>query len=141
MTIHRGRCHCGNIEIAFETGKPAADIQVRACDCGFCRQHGMRAVSDHEGRATIAIRDAEKVNRYRFGLKTADYLVCANCGVYVSAILWDGGAGWAIVNLNVLDDAPEFSQEALSVNYDSESEAERRDRRRANWTPVTVRET
>ncbi len=101
----------------------------------------MRAVSDHEGRATIAIRDAEKVNRYRFGLKTADYLVCATCGVYVSAILWDGGAGWAIVNLNVLDNAPEFSQEALSVNYDAESEAERRDRRRANWTPVTVRET
>ena len=141
MTIHRGHCHCGNIDIAFETGKSAADIQVRACDCGFCRQHGMRAVSDPEGRATIAIRDAGKVSRYRFGLKTADYLVCASCGVYVSAILWDGDAGWAIINLNILDDALEFTQEALVVNYDAESEAARRDRRRANWTPVTVGRT
>ena len=141
MTIHRGHCHCGNIDISFESEIQAADIAVRACDCGFCRRHGMRAVSDPAGRIAIAIHDAKMVNHYRFGLKTADYLVCAVCGVYVSAILWDGDAGWAIINVNVLDNAQEFSRQALVVNYDAESKAERRDRRRANWTPVTVGET
>ena len=141
MTIHRGRCHCGNIEISFESGIPAAEIPVQACDCGFCRRHGMRAVSDHAGRIVIAIDDAKMVNRYRFGLETADFLVCAGCGVYVSAILWDGDAGWAIVNVNVLDDAAEFTRQAVAVNYDAESEAERRARRCANWTPVTVGQT
>ncbi len=136
MTFHRGQCHCGNIELLFETRRDAADLPVRACACGFCRRHGMRAVSDPKGRAAIAIRDQGKVNRYRFGLKTADFLICANCGVYVAAILSDSDAKWAILNVNILDDAVEFTQQALSVNYDGETESQRRARRRANWTPL-----
>ena len=97
----------------------------------------MRAVSDPEGQAAIAIRDDGKINRYRFGLKTADFLICTNCGVYVAAILSDGDADWVILNLNTLDNALEYTQEALSVNFDTETEAERRARRRANWTPLT----
>ncbi len=136
MSIHRGHCHCGNIEVTFETRRDAADLPLRACACGFCRRHGMRAVSDPKGQAAIAIRDQEHVIHYRFGLKTADFLICANCGVYVAAVLSDNDAKWAILNVNILDDAVEFTQEALSVNYDGETESERRARRRANWTPL-----
>ncbi len=141
MSIHRGHCHCGNIEVTFETRRDAAALPLRACACGFCRRHGMRAVSDPGGQAAIAIRDAGSVNRYRFGLKTADFLICANCGVYVAAILSDGDADWATLNVNVLEDAIEFIQESMTVNYDAETEAERRARRRANWTPIVRLDT
>lgn len=140
MTIHRGRCHCGNIEVSFESAKRAQDLPLRACACGFCRRHGMRAVSDPAGRAVITIRDRGNVNAYRFGLKTADFLICSLCGVYLAAVISHGDKAWGIFNVSCFDDAGEFTQEAITVNYDSESEAERRARRHANWTPTTFLE-
>ena len=138
MTSFAGRCHCGNIEVAFETAREAGALPVRACDCSFCRLHGMRATSDPEGRVTIIIHDPERANRYRFGLKTADFLICGNCGVYVAAVMSEGGATWATLNVNALDDAAAFSQAAAVVSYEGESAAARRARRRENWTPATL---
>jgi hypothetical protein len=31
-----------------------------------------------------------KLLRYRFGLKTADFLVCENCGIYMAAVISTG---------------------------------------------------
>lgn len=138
MTTFTGRCHCGNIEIAFETAREAGALAVRACDCSFCRLHGMRATSDPEGRVTITIHDPERANLYRFGLKTADFLICGECGVYVAAVMNDGGATWAIVNVNALDDAAAFSKAAVVVSYEGESAEARRARRRESWTPATL---
>ena len=139
MTRFEGRCHCGNIAVAFETRRTAATLPVRACGCGFCRRHGMRATSDPDGRLAIAIRDPDRASRYRFGLKTADFLVCAVCGVYVAAVMAEGGAAWATLNVNILDDAIEFTGETVSVDYGGESGSGRRARRRARWTPAEVR--
>ena len=58
--------------------------------------------------------------------------------MYVGAVLVADGSSYAIVNVNALDSAKSFMQEARSVNYDGETEAERIRRRQANWTPATV---
>ncbi len=138
MTSFAGRCHCGNIEVAFETARAADALPVRACDCSFCRLHGMRATSDPEGRVAITIHDPERANLYRFGLKTADFLICGECGVYVAAVMNDGDAAWATLNVNTLDNAADFAQAATVVSYDGESAAARRARRREKWTPATL---
>jgi len=133
----RGGCHCGNVAVDFETASSAAALEVRACGCSFCRKHGVRAVSDPEGRVTITVEAPDLLVRYRCGLRTADFLFCARCGIYVGALMAEDGASYATVNVNVLAASDEFGP-ATPVSYDGETEAERRARRRQRWTPAEI---
>lgn len=96
---HEGRCHCGVIRAEFET---AESLSPRACQCGFCRLHGARTVSNPDGAAVLHV--AGPVIRYRFGTKTTDYLICAGCGVYVAATAEIGGQLYVTLNLNTFAD-------------------------------------
>jgi hypothetical protein len=132
-----GRCHCGNVRFVFETAKAPEQLGVRACDCSFCTRHGGRTTTDPRGSVRFTIQDGGKLNRYRFGLRTADFLVCGVCGVYLGAVFAEGHMAYATVNVNSFDEGEAFPKEAaLSVNYDHETEEERRARRRVRWTPV-----
>jgi len=70
------------------------------------------------------------------GLRTADYLICADCGVYVAAITGDDAR--AIVIINALDDQKAFSREPVPVDFDEESREQREARRRLRWMPVEI---
>jgi hypothetical protein len=133
-----GSCHCGNLELAFETRQQPGDVTVRACACSFCRHHGARTVSDPDGRIVFVVHDPTELNRYRFGLGTADFLLCRTCGCYVGAIIEDAGSVYAIVNVNALQTPDVFARGAVPVSYDGEATAERQARRRARWTPAEV---
>jgi hypothetical protein len=137
-TEFAGRCHCGAIELTFTTRRAAAELPLRACQCGFCRKHGARTTSDPDGWLEIRARDAQALARYRFGLGTADYLVCARCGVYVAAVMEEAGRAVAIVNVNALSEASAFERAATPMVYDREDEAARRARRRKLWTPAAI---
>jgi hypothetical protein len=114
-----GRCHCGNVELAFETPTPPEELAIRACACSFCRRHGVRTVSDPKGRARVLVRDPTKLNRYRFGLRTADFLVCRKCGVYVGAVYTDDTtATYAVLNVNAFDTPGVFPPQASVVDYE-----------------------
>ncbi len=135
-----GGCHCGNLELVFETVRPPAELTVRACGCSFCRRHGGRTVSDPAGRVEVLVRDPAGLSRYRFGLGTAEFLVCRNCGVYVAAVMTEAGSAYAIVNVNALATPEVFAATTVPVSYDRESETERRARRRSRWSPARVSE-
>jgi predicted ester cyclase len=137
---YAGRCHCGNIAVAFEPARAAAELQLRACACTFCRRHGQTSVTDPAGAVEIALRDPAEVSRYRFALRTADFLVCRACGVFVAAVCTIDGETYATVNVNVLDDRVAFTQPPVSVSFEGEGAAERTARRRRVWTPAVVRE-
>lgn len=138
MTVHGGGCHCGNIRLRFSTELDPSKIEVRACQCSFCTRHGSRAVADPDGRLVISVKDVRRLKKYRFGLGTADYLICGECGVYTAAIAGEDDAR-AIVIINALDDQRSFSQEPIPVDYDAESKAQRQARRRLRWMPVEMR--
>ena len=121
----------------FEASKPLNGLGLRACQCSFCRAHGARTMSDPAGRVRILARDAEMLVRYRFGLKTADFLLCATCGVYIGALLSDGGKMWMTVNANAFRPPPPDDFPLLPVEYSEEGPSARVARRKANWTPVT----
>ena len=133
-----GACHCGNLALTFETACDPGVLAVRACGCSFCRRHGGRTVSDPQGRVEFVVRDPALLNRYSFGLGTAQFLVCRTCGVYVGAVMADAGSAYAIININALHTPEVFARAAVPVSYDRESATERRARRRALWTPATV---
>jgi hypothetical protein len=132
------RCHCGALALAFTTRRAPAEMPLRECQCGFCRKHGVRTTSDPEGFADIRAADASALARYRFGLGTADYLVCVRCGVYLAAVMEEGGRAWAVLNVNAFDDHAAFTGTATPMVYDREGEAQRRARRRKLWTPARI---
>lgn len=133
-----GGCHCGAIAISYESAVAPEETEVRACQCSFCRKHASRAVSDPDGRVTVTLHDAAAVRRYGFGLRTADYYLCGRCGVYVAAVMADGGRHYAVAIVNALDDAGRFTQPSKLADYSAEDAAARRHRRRTRWTPATV---
>jgi hypothetical protein len=130
--IYTGSCHCGSIRVAFETER---EFAPRACQCGFCRRHGARTVSDPEGAAVLTL--GGPTIRYRFATKTTDYILCARCGIYVAATAEIGGRPYATLNLNAFDDArPDLAAEPF--RYDGESAEAKAERRRAAWTPLRI---
>ncbi len=133
---YEGNCHCGNIRVTFETATPPGEVGVRECGCSFCRKHGSRSISGPGSRVAIRIAEPEAVSRYRFGLKTADFLVCRECGVYAVSLLETEEGAYATLNLNVLDDASLFTGEPKTVSYDGETTEQREARRRRNWSRV-----
>src|ERR1051326_1636781 len=104
METFSGRCHCGALEVLFETAAAPASLEPRACQCSFCVRHGARCVSDPNGRITLIVHghDREQLVRYRFGLRTADFLLCRTCGVYLGALLSEGPSAWATLNIHTL---------------------------------------
>jgi hypothetical protein len=133
-----GACHCGELSFSLETRRSRAEIEPRACDCAFCTRHGAQCWSDPEGNVEIRVRDGRALQRYRFGCGTADFLVCRRCGVYLGALITDGDAQRATLNLRLtaLRDLA-----ATVVSYQSESRAERVTRRLARWTPARLQIT
>jgi hypothetical protein len=133
---HEGGCHCGAIRLVYESDVPPEAAEIRACQCDFCRRHASRAVSDPAGRVTLRLRDEGAVQRYRFGLGTADYLLCGRCGVYVAAVMEEEGRAWSVVILNALDDAGRFTRPPVPADFSAESREARIGRRRQRWTPA-----
>ena len=93
--------------------------------------------SDPNGTIRITVRDESKLSRYRFGLKTADFLVCADCGVYIGALMEEDGRQWMTVNANAFKPPPPSDFPATPVNFDAEDVPARLARRKAKWTPVS----
>lgn len=131
-SLYSGGCHCGANRIAFQSAGPLAP---RSCQCGFCRKHGARTVSDPEGIATLSL--APNVVRYRFASKAADYILCGTCGVYLGAVAEIDGRTFATLNLDAFDD-PHRDLVAAPVTYEGESAKAKAARRRARWTPARV---
>lgn len=138
MREFHGSCHCGNLQTVFRSAIDPSEIQVRACQCGFCRRNGVRMVSDPGGTAEIRARDESDLNRYSFGLGITEFLVCANCGVYVGAAMADGDAVYTTLNTNCFDEAAAFTQPPQAQHYDTEDADARRQRRRERWTPARL---
>jgi hypothetical protein len=133
---YSGGCHCGNLAFAFAASAPLDALGLRADQCSFCRAHGARYTSDPNGTMSISVQDADALVRYRFGLRTADFLICARCGVYIGALMEDGGKSWFAVNVNTLRPPPPEDFPIVPFDYDSEDVPARIARRRQKWTPV-----
>jgi hypothetical protein len=131
-----GGCHCGALRFTFATSLPASRWSVRACQCGFCRAHGALSTSDPGGSLSFRTIEPELLRRYRFGLKTADFLLCARCGVYIGARIETAGGHFGILNVRALKPIPGDLPAAALADYSVESSDDRVARRERRWTPL-----
>ena len=136
--VYEGGCHCGALRVRFAPSVPAAQVALRRCGCTFCRRHNATTATDREGRLHIEVVELGEAVRYRFGARTADFLLCGRCGVYVAAVMDSEAGAVATLNVNVLDDRADFTADPESVRYDGESAQHRRLRRAETWTITTV---
>jgi hypothetical protein len=135
--IYPGRCHCGAIGFTFETLRAPADWSIRACQCAFCRAHGVLTTSDPAGSLAFQCADPTRLERYRFGLRTADFFLCNRCGVYVGAAMAGEHGRYGIISVNALAPLPTELARPQPMSYEGESAAERGHRRQERWTPIT----
>ncbi len=138
---YTGGCHCGALEITVDTDLDPATIEVRECQCTFCRKHGSKAIADPNGQATLTVNDPNALRRYTFGLKTAEFILCATCGVYVAAITNaepKRPQRRAVIIINALDDREKFNAPPTPSVYDAEDTATRIARRAEKWMPITI---
>jgi hypothetical protein len=113
MTPRRysGTCHCGNIQIEFESTLRPDEFRPRSCDCSFCTKHGAKYVSDPQGKLTITVRQHNQLNRYRQGSESAEFLICRKCGVLAAVVYSEDAKLYGTVNGRIIDDGGAFGQD------------------------------
>ena len=133
--IYEGRCHCGAILAAFET---ATVPRLRQDGCGFCRSRGVKSASDPRGLLRLVA--TAPVVRYRFGHRTADFLLCSVCGTYVATMMEGPKGPVGVMNVVGLS-VPGLRDEPADLSdLDGESVEQRLARRLSRWTPMTLEE-
>lgn len=132
---YSGQCHCGAIGFTYSTDLAPGSWSVRECQCSFCRAHGARCTSDSAGSVQFSFPKPDDLVRYRFALRTADFLLCRRCGVYIGSVITTTRGSFGIVNLNTFV-APAGIAGSEAFRYDGESVEGRVSRREENWTPV-----
>jgi hypothetical protein len=136
-----GGCHCGNLQVLVRLSRPPAENPVRSCACSFCRSHATITVSDPAGQADIRASDWSLVQRYRFGSRTADYLLCRRCGVYIGAVGETARGVRCVINTRCLTDRAAFTKAPIEPDHDAETTELRLVRRAANWMPAILHVT
>ncbi len=132
---YSGQCHCGKLTASFETQKTPAALGVRTCQCDFCRRHGAVNISDPDGEVTIDCAPKD-VERYSFALRTADFLICKSCGVYVAAVMGEGDSIVSTLNVVGLRLKDFLAVAEAPAEYGAETTEERIARRFDKWTPT-----
>lgn len=133
--IYRGACHCGAVRAEYETDAP---VRLRQDGCSFCAGRGVKSASDPNGR--LLIESNVQLTRYRFGHKTADFLLCPVCGAYVATCMEGPRGPVGVVNVVGLGIAELRDEPATFASLEGETPEERMARRLSRWTPMTLRE-
>jgi hypothetical protein len=131
-----GGCHCGALTARYRTAIAPSAWSVRACQCSFCRSHGALSSSDPQGQIAFHAADPALLQRYRFGCRTADFLICRSCGVYIGAQMESEAGRFGILNVLCLRPLLTELPPAQPMDYGRETAEVRRERRAARWTPV-----
>lgn len=135
---YEGRCHCSAIGYRYRTPVAPADWTIRACDCSFCRAHNVLSASGPTAQIEFFARKPKQLRRYRFGLRTADFLLCGNCGVYIGAVMTRDTGTFGIVNVRAFVAPPDDLADVVPVSYDGEDAYFRVARRERRWSKAQL---
>ena len=136
-----GTCHCGNIRFSLGWDPDPKEIPARACGCTFCVKHGGLWTSNQRGALRIRIADAALVSKYAFGTHTADFHVCARCGVTPVVTSSIEGKTYAVVSVNAFENVDSALLRRASANFDGEAADDRLARRKRGWIADVTFET
>ena len=129
----RGKCHCGNIAFSLSWEPDPAEIPARACDCSFCTKHGGVWTSNPRGALEVAVKDRSLVSRYAFGTRTAEFHICARCGIVPVVTSRIDGHLYAVVSVNAFEGVDPSLLRRTPMSFEGENEEARLARRKRGW--------
>jgi hypothetical protein len=129
----QGGCHCGNISFSLAWEPDPAEIPARACGCSFCVKHGGVWTSNPAGALRVRIEDPALVSRYAFGTRTAEFHICARCGIVPVVTSRIDGRLYAVVSVNAFEGVEPSSIRRASADFEGEGKESRLARRKRNW--------
>ena len=132
MLIH-GKCHCGNISFALRWEPDPVEIPARACTCSFCAKHGGLWTSNPDGALRVVVEDPALVGKYTFGTRTAQFHICARCGIVPVVTCLIDDHLYAVVSVNAFEDVEPSLLRRGSANFEGEEKESRLARRKRNW--------
>ena len=135
-TTYQGGCHCGALSYQYRIDIDPAEWSIRACQCSFCRAHDALSTSHSSAEISFAAIDPSQLQRYRFGLRTADFLLCRQCGVYIGAVIETDSGRFGIINTHTLKPVPPDIAGVEPISYDGEDTGGRVARREERWARV-----
>src|SRR5262245_2670859 len=106
---------------------------ARACGCTSCTRHGGRWTSHREAELAARVADTSLVSTYRFGTRTADFHVCARCGVVPFVTSEIDHRLYAVVNVNTFAGIDSAALARVSTSFEGEATGDRLERRKRNW--------
>jgi len=139
-----GACHCGNISYTLDWPLDERTLPARRCGCTFCTRIDGVWTSHPEAKLMIKVDDAEKVSRYQFGTRTADFVFCSACGTILIAECVLEGRKKAVVNVHTLARQSNDNQESELIFdlqescFDGETVEQRLQRRSQRWIGEVV---
>lgn len=129
----RGKCHCGNIVFSLVWEPDPTEIPARACTCSFCVKHGGVWTSHPGGSLEVVVEDPSLVSRYSFGTRTAQFHVCARCGIVPIVTSRIDDRLYAVVSVNAFEGVDPSLLRRASASFDGEGTDSRLARRKRNW--------
>ena len=132
MLIH-GKCHCGNIAFSLTWEPDPSEIPARACTCSFCTRHGGVWTSNPHGDLEVLVEEPAQVSRYAFGTGTAEFHVCARCGIVPLVTSRIDDRLYAVVSVNAFEGIDRSLLRTVPTTFDGEDEASRLARRKRYW--------
>jgi hypothetical protein len=129
----QGQCHCGNIAFSLAWKPDPKEIPARACGCSFCTKHGGVWTSNPSGALRVVVKDAALVSKYEFGTRTAEFHICARCGIVPVVTSRIDGHLYAVVSVNAFEGVEPSLLRRSPANFDGEGTGDRLARRKRNW--------
>ena len=96
-------------------------------------KHGGLWTSHPDATLVVTLTDRARLQRYRFGTKTADFHVCTACGVVPLVTCEIDRRRYAVVSVNAFDDLDPTLLDHRAASFDGEGTDDRLARRRRNW--------
>ena len=131
--VIKGGCHCGNISFSLAWEPDPAEIPARACSCSFCIKHGGVWTSNPAAALEVSVEDPSLVSRYAFGTRTAEFHICARCGIVPVVTSRIDGRLYAVVSVNAFEGVDRSLIRLASADFDGEGKDSRLARRKRNW--------
>jgi hypothetical protein len=129
----RGKCHCGNIAFSLTWEPDPVEIPARACTCSFCTKHGGVWTSNPGSALEVTVKDPPLVSRYGFGTRTAEFHICARCGIVPVVTSRIDDHLYAVVGVNAFEGVDPSLLRRSPASFDGEGNDTRLARRKRNW--------
>lgn len=138
--ILEGSCHCGNIQFRMGTNLPLNELPIRTCQCSFCTKQNGIYTSEPNGELRFKLEDSQKVQKYQFGHKTADFYICKVCGIVPLITCEIEGQMYGVINLCTTGERSLLQKNHDRKDFETESTKDRLSRRKKYWIGTVIEE-